>query len=284
MRRRARVVAPACALAALGALAAPLAGQSWRTLDVSRQLHDTADYRVQVKYAAGALDLRGLASPLLYSMRLRYDEARSDPVHRLDTGARTLTLGLDNTGFRFGPRSDEQEGELQLGLSTAVPMRLGLEIAAVHGRADLTGLVLRSLRVDASASEATILFDRPNPSPMERLTISVAAASVRAVRLANANAREITVNGNLGGVDLDLGGDWAQDLAVDASLGLGELTIRVPRDIGLRVEVQKFLASFDHEGLIPRDGAWVSDNWESAPRHLRVRAQTTIGGLRIERY
>ena len=32
--------------------------QTWRTLDVSRQLHDTTEHRIRVQYAAGRFSLR----------------------------------------------------------------------------------------------------------------------------------------------------------------------------------------------------------------------------------
>jgi hypothetical protein len=57
----------------------------------------------------------------------------------------------------------------------------------------------------------------------------------------------------------------------------------VPSDVGVRVTVKKGLASFDHEGLVERDGAWVSRNWDSAPHKLHVAAETVFGKLTIDR-
>ena len=47
--------------------------------------------------------------------------------------------------------------------------------------------------------------------------------------------------------------------------------------------MEKTLASFAHEGLVQRDGAWVSTNWESAPHKLRISAETVFGKLTIDK-
>ncbi|HKW11542.1 MAG TPA: hypothetical protein VJO33_14250, partial [Gemmatimonadaceae bacterium] len=70
---------------------------------------------------------------------------------------------------------------------------------------------------------------------------------------------------------------------VDAELTLGKLTLHVPQDIGVRVETQIFLASFDHQGLQKRGDAYFSENWDKAKYHLRLRAGTTFGGIELNR-
>src|SRR5687767_3268962 len=75
------------------AVASSAAAQSWRTVDVSRQLLDTTDHRIRVKYAAGRFSMRPTSDPVLFSMQLRYDEDRSEPVHRYDADIRSATLG-----------------------------------------------------------------------------------------------------------------------------------------------------------------------------------------------
>ena len=68
------------------------------------------------------------------------------------------------------------------------------------------------------------------------------------MHLANANADLIRVRGGVGSVDLDFGGTWTRDLEVSTRLAIGSLTLRVPDDVGLRLDVRRVAASFDHEG------------------------------------
>jgi len=227
--------------------------------------------------------LRGTSNPLLYHMQLRYDATRSQPRHAFDPATRKLQLGVQKSDVRFTGRSDNEDGRLQLELSRVTPLDLSLDLGAVEADLDLTGLKLSRLQIESGASEGKLRFDSLNATPMSVLQVSLGAASFRGERLANANARDIRVDAGVGNVELDLGGQWTQDIDLKVEVTLGIVTIHVPSDVGVRVSVRKTLASFDHEGLIERDGAWVSRNWESAPRKLRISAETVFGKLTIDK-
>jgi len=263
--------------------ASSLTAQSWRSLDVARQLADSSPTVVQVVYGTGMFGLRGTSNPLLYHMQLRYDATRSQPRHAFDPATRKLQLGVQKSDVRFTGRSDNEDGRLQLELSRVTPLDLSLDLGAVEADLDLTGLKLSRLQIESGASEGKLRFDSLNATPMSVLQVSLGAASFRGERLANANARDIRVDAGVGNVELDLGGQWTQDIDLKVEVTLGIVTIHVPSDVGVHVSVRKTLASFDHEGLIERDGAWVSRNWESAPRKLRISAKTVFGKLTIDK-
>jgi len=262
---------------------APLPAQSWRTLDVSRQLSDTSPASVQVTYGTGTFGLRATSRPLLYHMDLRYDGERTQPRHVFDTAARELHLGVQRADAHFGGRSEGESGHLQLELSRAAPLDLALDLGAVEADLDLTGLRISRLHLESGASDSKLRFDSLNAARMSVLEISLGVASFQGQRLANANAADIRVDAGVGNVELDFGGQWTQDIDLRVEATLGVVTVHVPADVGVRVSLRKVLASFDHEGLVEGDGAWVSPNWSSAPRKLRISAATTFGKLTIDR-
>lgn len=277
---RVRAIAVALSLA----MPCGLGAQAWRTVESSRQLRDTAEHRVQVHYGAGRIDVAATDAPVLYSMDLRYDESSTTPLHRYDPEARVLTLGVEGERTRFSRNADEKaKGEMRLSLSRSVPIDLSLDLGATKGVLDLGGLNLLALHLDSGASDMQLDFSTPNRSRMRSFDVDVGAASLEARNLANANATVMHIQGGVGSVDLDFGGSWTQDVSVDAQLTLGKLTLHVPRDVGVRVEVQKFLASFDQQGLEKRGDAYYSDNWDRAKYHLRLHAETTFGGIDLER-
>ena len=257
--------------------------QSWRTLDVSRQIADSGPANVKVVYGTGAFGLRGTSTPLLYHMQLRYDGTRSQPRHSFNPATRELQVGVQKSDMRFTGRDDGDEGRLQLELSRTTPIDLALDLGAVEADLDLTGLRLSRVQIKSGASDGRIRFDSLNATRMSALDISLGAASFRADRLANANAASIRVDAGVGNLELDMGGQWTQDIDLHVEVMLGIVTVHVPSDVGVRVILQKTFASFDHEGLVERDGAWVSRNWDSAPRKLHVAAETVFGKLTIDR-
>jgi hypothetical protein len=274
---------------AVAALCAPLlaasaqSGGTWRTIEVSRQLRDSAPQRVKVQFDAGRVDVRGTDARVLYAMRLRYDEERASPLHRYDQEQHSALLGAESRGNALRPSSSRSaEGsELRLALPTAVPLDLDLELGGTEAKLDLGGLALQSLRLECGATDATLDFASPNRSHMRELAVGIGAAEFTATRLANANAEQIRLRGGIGTVDLDFAGRWTRDLDVVTRLAIGKLTVRVPDDVGVRVEVKRVAAGFDHEGLVKRGDAWFSPNWDSARHKLRIHAETAFGAIDV---
>jgi hypothetical protein len=168
-------------------------------------------------------------------------------------------------------------------LGTSGTLAIDVRAGAAETLLDLSGLPITNLAVSSGASDTRVRFDRPNPVRMRSLTLSTGAASITADRLGNANAEEIVVRSMVGEIDLDLSGSWQGNTELRAELTLGALTIRVPPDVGVHVETSRVLANLSHEGLEDRGGVFVSDNWDTAARKLRIYAQTVFGFLTIER-
>jgi hypothetical protein len=280
MSRLRSALAAAFALAGAG----PLAAQDWRTLDVARQARDTAaaPMHVRVAYGAGKAGVRAIDGGLLYQMQLRYDARRGEPLHAFDSTGRTLRLGLDRQGTGLVGGRDVDGGEMRLSLSRAVPLDLTLDLGAVEADLDLSGLRLEALTVSTGASETRLRFDTLNVARMRSMDLQVGAASFSASGLANANAELVRVKGGVGDVELDFGGQWTRDVDLTVEMALGSVRVRVPREVGVRVEHDRFLSSFDHEGMTRRGGAWVSDNWDAARYHVRIKSRTALGSFEIE--
>lgn len=280
MRRLSGLVAGIVAL--LPSVARTQAAPLWRNVDISRQLRDTQPQRIRVQYAAGRVDVRGTSDPTLYAMHLRYDEARSTPLHRHDAEQHTTSLGLESRDRRLQVSGGES-GELRLMLPRTVLLDLDMEFGGTQATLDLGEMSLRSVRLECGAADAMLLFSRPNRVRMRDLEVNVGAADFTGRLLANANADQIRVRGGLGSVDLDFNGTWTHDVSVVTRLAVGKLTLHVPADVGLRIEVQRVAAGFDHVGLVKRDDAWYSTNYDSAQYKLKVQAETFFGGIDVQR-
>ena len=258
-----------------------LHAQTWRTVEVARQLRDSAAHEMAVNYGGGRFTLLAGAPSMLYEARIRYDEARGTPELTYDRESRRLGLALD-LDEESSP-GQRRFGEMRLTLSPAVPFDLDLDLGAVEAEIALGGLALRSVRIEAGASSSRVTFESPNPVPMDMLDLHAGAASLSATGLANANAAEVRVAAGVGDVNLDFSGRWTRDVDATVDIALGRARVQVPPDVGIRVELSRVLARFEHPGLVKQGNAWVSSNWETAPHHLTLRMNTTFGGVEIVR-
>ena len=270
------------ALLAIGLLVPVLAdAQTWRTVEMTRQLRDSAAHEVSVNYGGGRFTLLSGAAGLLYDARIRYDEQRGIPEVTYDREARRLSFDLE-LGEESNP-GKSSFGEMRLALAPAIPIELDLELGAVEAEIALGGLALTALRVDAGASSSRVTFDAPNPVVMDGLDLHAGAASLTATGLANANSAEIRVAAGVGNVDLDFSGRWIRHIDATVDIALGRARVQVPPDVGIRVEMSRVLARFEHPDLVKQGNVWVSENWNSAQYRLTLRMNTTFGSVEIVR-
>ena len=222
----------------------------WRSLDVSRQLRDSAPQRIKVQYGAGRVDVRGTDAPLLYGMHLRYDELRAVPLHRYDAEQRSTVLGLESRSadarVSSGPRA---ESWTSCGSCCRAPSRSTSTSSSAAPRRCSSSAASPCSR---SAWNAAPLMRRsdsrvPNRAHMRELNVDVGAASFTALNLGNANADQIRVRGGMGAIDLDFSGSWQRDLSVLTRVAIGKMTLRVPDDVGVRLEIKRVAAGFDHD-------------------------------------
>lgn len=290
------------ALAAL--LPGPAAAQEWREFRAARQAGGMSSLEVELVYGAGRLDVVPSETPFLYDAHIRYDADRFEPVRgwtregdrgrlRLaltsvgdgDDGRATIRLDDWNLDLDFDDlrRRGDDLGRVELALHPAVPTDLKIGVGAARVNLDLGGLSLRTLEFGTGASETDISFDTPNRVRMERLSLTAGAAEFEAHDLGNARFDRLEFDGAIGDVLLDLRGEWDHSATAAIKMGIGELKIRVPRDIGVRIRRSSVLISLDAPGFRKEDRVYVSPNWESAGITLDIELKAAFGTVEVER-
>lgn len=258
---------------ALVALAASVVGgaeaQEQKHVNVSRQLDGDGPVDVEVHYSVGHLKIRPAADAgTLYRMELEYDPELFRPIAEYVPGE--LRIGAEgvNRGIKFG--RDMEAGELNVELSTEVPMDLDLEFGAVKADIDLGGLRLTRLELSTGASETRIRVSQPNPERARLVSFEVGAASFSARELGNLNADRISVEAGVGDIRLDFTGEWTDDARVSIEMGLGALELRLPRGLGVKLTKDTFLVSLDSQGLVKKGEAYYSLDYDQADVRLTI--------------
>ena len=267
-------------VALLAALTTPVlvAGQSWRTVTMSRQLQDNSEIRVYVEYGAGQFNVRSVDEDVLYRMNLRYDEDAFEPV--ADFSGDRLRLGVESTRRRVNVRGG-QSGELDLELARGIPMELDLEFGAVRADIDFGGLALTDLDLSTGASESTIDISEPNTNRIRTATFEVGAAQFTARHLGNLNAERIQLDAGVGAIALWLNGRWQRDAHLAIDMGLGALELMIPEGLGIRLRKDSFLTSLDSEGLVKRGDVYESLDYDDADRKVTIDLDAAFGSVKV---
>ena len=77
-------------------------------------------------------------------------------------------------------------------------------------------------------------------------------------------------------------GAWTSNAQVAVKMAVGELTLRLPRRLGVRIGLDKFLSSFEPAGLVRRGNAFVTPGYDRAERKVDIDVTTAVGGVRVE--
>jgi hypothetical protein len=258
--------------------------QTMRPFTTFRQLHGETRLNARVEYGAGSLRVEPGEPSELYRMNLSYDEDRFVPVSDFNASSRTVVLGLRAAG-QGGVRvvSRNQLGQLaSIALSPRADLALDLSLGAVDAEIELGGLRISDLDLKTGASRATVRFSRPNGMRCRHAALSAGAAEVSVFGLGNSRCDEIEFEGGVGKVLLDFSGAWTSSAHVQVKMAMGEITLRLPRRVGIRVAMDKFLSSFEPAGLVRRGDSFVSPNYDSADHRLDLDLTTAMGGVSVE--
>jgi hypothetical protein len=258
--------------------------QTMRPFSTFRQLHGETRLNARVEYGAGSLRVSPGQPGELYRMNLSYDQDRFLPVSDFHASSRTVMLGLRAAG-QAGVRvvsSKQLRQAATIALSPRPDLALDLSFGAVDADVELGGLRVSDLQLKTGASRATVRFSRPNGMRCRHAAFSAGAAEVSVLGLGNSRCDEIEFEGGMGKVLLDFSGAWSSSTHVVVKMAMGELTLRLPRRVGIRLAMDKFLSSFEPAGLVRRGDTFFSPNYDSAERRLDLDLTTAMGGVNVE--
>jgi len=265
----------------LAAGASGLAAQSWRTMTSARQLAGERHLNVNVEYGAGRLRVAPAAAGYLYQMELRFDERSMHPVTEYDRAAGALRLGIRGSE-RGNHTLHHDEGRANIALAPTVPTSLHLAFGAGDADVRLGGLALDAVEISTGAAQAHISFDQPNRIAARRVRLEAGAAELTVTGLANARAEQIEFEGGVGETTLDFGGTWTRSARAMVKVGIGSLTLRLPRGLGVRLHKDSFLSSFDTGGFTRRGDFWYTANYDRAPIKLDLSVDAAMGSVDVD--
>lgn len=250
--------------------------QDWDTVTSSRSIGEEQELRVNVEYGAGTLNLGGAPEGSLYRADLRYDRATFTP--RMEFADSRLRVGVSGSEVRG---RSIRGSELDLLVTRQLPVDLTLQFGAAEANLDLGGVRVRSLELQTGASRTTLTVSEPNPDVCQSATVEVGAARFQASGLGNLNAQQLTVRGGVGEVILDFSGEWRSNMTAQVEMGLGSLTLQVPRGLGVQVNRGGALTSFNAQELVRRGNSYYSENFDNAAHRLTVNLEAALGRIRV---
>lgn len=101
------------------------------------------------------------------------------------------------------------------------------------------------------------------------------------LRLGDTKLRTLNVHIGAGQVDVDLRGHPTHDYDVAVSGGVGQATVHLPQDVGIRAEAHGGIGQINVTGLEKKGDHWENPIYDTAKVSVRVKVEGGIGQISI---
>ncbi len=222
-------------------------------------LGSAQDVLVDLDMGAGDLTIGSGAKDLMEA-EFSFSSDRFEPEVDYDVRGDTGILKVRQSAGRslFGLSDYRNVWDIQL--ADDVPMELNIDMGA--GKTDLAlgDLMLTEMTLEAGAGDVLIDF-----AGSRYLT-------------------ELKVEAGAGEVTIDLSGDgWTEDLDVRMTAGVGDITIIVPKDTGVRFNVDTGVGDVDARGFVSQGSdVYVNEAYDKADTVMDILVEAGVGQVTLE--
>lgn len=183
-------------------------------------------------------------------------------------------------------RHELGEKEWDLKFSDAVSLSYDIELGAGKGDFDFSGLKVKRLQLSTGASSVKLRCDELNPILCENVVIESGVSKFTAENLTNLNFKSMKFSGGVGAYKLDFSGKLQQSATVDIEVGLGALTVYVPRDTPARIiSDESWFSSLDLDDCFEqtrKKSVYETPNFHSADKTLTIKIESGLGSVKVK--
>lgn len=168
-------------------------------------------------------------------------------------------------------------------ISDQVPVRFDLTLGAGKASVDLSGIHVREFNLDAGAGSVRLRADRPNREEIGKMSISTGVGSLRAEHIGNLRFNVLDFEGGLGEYVLDCTGDLPDNAKIITDVGVGSLTIVLPKGVGAKALTgDNWFSSRKMYGFVRiNDDTFESRDYDNAQRRVHLDIQSGLGSVAV---
>ncbi|HEY46345.1 MAG: hypothetical protein AMJ88_13985 [Anaerolineae bacterium SM23_ 63] len=231
---------------------------STRTESETVEVGNAETVRADIRMGVGEIEISGGARELMEA-EFAFNVDELEPQVSYDVSGTTGRLTVEHRrveGFPLG-EYENVRSEWDLIFNDDIPIDMTLSLGAALGDIHLRGMALNSLNLEVGAGDAELWL---GDGPLRNLDIEVGA----------------------GKLTLDMVANWERDLDAEITGGVGKLTIYLPSDVGVIVDVQLGIVAIDARGLQKDGNTYTNDAYGESEVTLRLEIEGGIGDIRLE--
>ena len=268
----------------------------------SVELENADSVDVELDMSSGEMNIAGGADKLL-NAEFRYNVAAWKPEIEYNVVGSQGKLIVRQSQVKgiVGPNA---RNEWDLRLNEDVPMDLSIDMSSGNCNFNMDSALLKTLEIDSSSGnvDATLIG---NQSLLKEINIDMSSGaaslelsgdfpslSTMTIESSSGNV-DADLNGNyssLSSVDIDLSsgnafvdlsGNWGSDAQVELAASSGQITLSLPRDVGVYVDAHTSSGNIDASGFRLEGSNYVNDAYGESNVTINVKATVSSGNIQL---
>lgn len=239
----------------------------------------------------GNITLRRGTSDKIVVLDYEHESVESDKLQvsydiRGDEGILRIRLKKSSHVWGDDGSDDEHRRKLTVQLADQIPISLDVELGAGHGDIDLSDLQVSSLKISTGASSVDVRCDKPNEITADNVGIESGVSKFTATNLCNTNFKKLKFSGGVGSYRLDFGGDLRHDASAKIEVGLGSVSVSVPKQFATKLLYEtSFFSSFDLDDDFSKtkSGVYETDDYDNSENRLTIQIESGLGSVKVRR-
>lgn len=94
--------------------------------------------------------------------------------------------------------------------------------------------------------------------------------------------RDLELETGAGRVSVSLAGDWSQDVQADIQGGVGQLTVLLPSDVGVRADVEQGMGAVNAPGSVEDGDLLVNEAYGESEATISLNIDSGVGETNLE--
>lgn len=137
-----------------------------------------------------------------------------------------------------------ESNKMEFSFPADIPHEIHFDMGLGEADVDLTDMTIESLEIESGVSDVQVYMYTPNKMLCRKFDVTNGIGDFNGRSLGNLRAERVNLEVGLGNMEMDFTGDVVEDSDISAEVGLGSLSILLPKEINGYVDVNKsFLSS-----------------------------------------
>jgi hypothetical protein len=180
-----------------------------------------------------------------------------------------------------------RESNWQIEFNGDVDLQLKASVGAAKCEIDPGGLKLSRLDLEIGAADARVDFSAPNRTNLDTFTVEAGACKLQMVNIGNSRFRRLQFDGGVGKFVLDFSGQFDYRAEAKVTVGMGAMTLIIPRGLGLQLRAdENWLSSLgfsrEHLVAVAGSGVYETEGFDAASGQLILTLELGLGSANIE--